>query len=75
MDTGGISVAAWKTWSFSAAGSWQDSRVGWNNDSYAPELREAINSQHFKNHDQTMRSKKLFHLLRQNFTGYSKIEN
>ena len=26
-------------------------------------------------HDQTMRSKRLFHLLQQNFTGYSKIEN
>ena len=31
--------------------------------------------QHFRNHDQTMRSKRLFHLLQQNFSGYSKIEN
>ena len=29
----------------------------------------------FRDHDQTMRSKRLFHLLQQNFTGYSKIEN
>ena len=28
-----------------------------------------------RNHDQTMRSKRLFHLLEQNFNGYSKIEN
>ena len=44
-----------------------------------PELREAINSadpiRSFRDHDQTMRSKRLFHLLQQNFTGYSKIEN
>ena len=28
-----------------------------------------------RDHDQTMRSKRLFHLLQQNLTGYSKIEN
>eukprot|EP00434_Breviolum_minutum_P043704 symbB.v1.2.038971.t1/scaffold6269.1/size19506/2 len=48
-------------------------------DAYGPELREAINSadpiRSFRDHDQTMRSKRLFHLLQQNFTGYSKIEN
>ena len=47
-------------------------------DAYGQELREAINSadpiRSFRNHDQTMRSKRLFHLLQQNFTGYSKIE-
>ena len=41
-------------------------------------LREAINSadpiRSFRDHE-TMRSKRLFHLLQQNFTGYSKIEN
>ena len=29
----------------------------------------------FRDHDQTMRSKRLFHLLQHKFTGYSKIEN
>ena len=61
---------------------WPQRDSGWLcliHDAYGPELREAINSadpiRSFRDHDQTMRSKRLFHLLQQNFTGYSKIEN
>ena len=47
-------------------------------DAYGQELR-AINSadpiRSFRNYDQTMTSKRLFHFLQQNFTGYSKIQN
>ena len=80
-------TASWKTWtsrSRELAGfkSWLEQFSGWLcliHDAYGPELKEAINSvhpiQHFRNHDQTMRSKGLFHLLQQNFSGYSKIEN
>ena len=80
-------TASWKTWisrSRELAGfkSWLEQFSGWLcliHDAYGPELKEAINSvppiRHFRNHDQTMRSKRLFHLLQQNFSGYSKIEN
>ena len=80
-------TASWKTWtsrSRELAGfkGWLEQFSGWLcliHDAYGPELKEAINSvhpiQHFRNHDQTMRSKRLFHLLQQNFSGYSKIEN
>ena len=61
---------------------WLEQFSGWLcliHDAYVPELKEAISSvlpiRHFRNHDQNMRSKRLFHLLQQNFSGYSKIEN
>ena len=62
--------------------SWLEQFSGWLcliHDAYRPELREAINSadpiRSFRNHDQTMKSKRPFHLLQQKFSGYSKIEN
>ena len=80
-------TASWKNWTsrgkeLSGFKTWLEQFSGWLcliHDAYGPELREAINSadpiRSFRNHDQTMRSKRLFHLLQQNFTGYSKIEN
>ena len=80
-------IASWKNWTsrgkeLSGFKSWLEQFSGWLcliHDAYGPELREAINSadliRSFREHDQTMRSKRLFHLLQQNFTGYSKIEN
>ena len=80
-------TASWKTWtsrSRELAGfkSWLEQFSGWLcliHDAYGPELKEAISSvlpiRHFRNHDQNMRSKRLFHLLQQNFSGFSKIEN
>ena len=80
-------IASWKNWTsrgkeLSGFKSWLEQFSGWLcliHDAYGPELREAINSadpiRSFRDHDQTMRSKRLFHLLQQNFTGYSKIEN
>ena len=80
-------IASWKNWTsrgkeLSGFKSWLEQFSGWLcliYDAYGPELREAINSadpiRSFRDHDQTMRSKRLFHLLQQNFTGYSKIEN
>ena len=57
--------------------SWLEQFSGWLcliHDAYGPELREAINSadpiHSFRDHDQTLRSKRLFHLLQQNFAGY-----
>ena len=78
-------IASWKNWTsrgkeLSGFKSWPEQFSGWLcliHDAYGPELREAINSadpiHSFRDHDQTMRSKRLFHLLQQNFTGYSKI--
>ena len=80
-------IASWKNWTsrgkeLSGFKSWLEQFSGWLcliHDAYGPELREAINSadpiRFFGDHDQIMRSKRLFHLLQQNFTGYSKIEN
>ena len=80
-------IASWKNWTsrgkeLSGFKSWLEQFSGWLcliHDAYGPELREAINSadpiRSFRDHDQTMRSKRLFHVLQQNFTGYSKIEN
>ena len=80
-------IASWKNWTsrgkeLSGFKSWLEQFSGWRcliHDAYGPELREAINSsdpiRSFRDHDQTTRSKRLFHLLQQNFTGYSEIEN
>ena len=49
------------------------------NDSYGPELWETIHADYpihpCRSPEQVMRSKRLFHILQQQFTGYSKIEN
>ena len=61
---------------------WMEKFCGWLcliQDAYGPELAEAINAtyriQPTRSPEQTMRSKRLFRLLQQNFVGYSKIEN
>jgi len=81
-------VPQWKQWNSRAkelAGfkDWLEKFSGWLSliqDHYGPELREALHSQHPivinpGNDQQMMRSKRLFHLLQQNFLGYGKIEN
>ena len=77
----------WKQWStrgreLSGFKDWMEKFCGWLcliQDAYGPELAEAINAtcriQPTRSPEQTMRSKRLFHLLQQNFVGYSKIEN
>ena len=77
----------WKTWhtrgrELSGFKDWLEKFCGWLcliQDAYGPELAEAINAsyqiQPTRSPEQTMRSKRLFHLLQQNFVGYSKIEN
>ena len=75
-------TASWKNWTsrkeLSGFKSWLEQFSGWLcliHDAYGPELKEAINSADPIRSFRTMRSKRLFHLLQQNFTGYSKIEN
>ena len=80
-------VPPWKQWStrgreLSGFKDWLEKFCGWLcliQDAYGPELAEAINAnyriQPTRSPEQTMRSKRLFHLLQQNFVGYSKIEN
>ena len=80
-------VPPWKQWStrgreLSGFKDWIEKFCGWLRliqDPYGPELAEAINAtyriQPTRSPEQTMRSKRLFHLLQQNFVGYSKIEN
>ena len=80
-------VPPWKQWStrgreLSGFKDWIEKFCGWLcliQDAYGPELAEAINAnyqiQPTRSPEQTMRSKRLFHLLQQNFVGYSKIEN
>ena len=80
-------VPPWKQWStrgreLSGFKDWIEKFCGWLcliQDAYGPELAEAINAtyriQPTRSPEQTMRSKRLFHLLQQIFVGYSKIEN
>ena len=90
MDEKGIPAMPappWKQWStrgreLSGFKDWIEKFCGWLcliQDAYGPELAEAINAhypmQPTRSPEQTMRSKRLFHLLQQNFVGYSKIEN
>ena len=47
-------------------------------DSYAQELKEALNLPYsvvIVNQDQAIRSRRLFHLLQQSFSGYSRVDN
>ena len=72
-------VPGWKSWTsrgkeLSGFKEWLEKFSGWLsliNDSYGPELWETIHA----DYEQAMRSKRLFHILQQQFTGYSKIEN
>ena len=80
-------VPPWKQWhtrgrELSGFKDWLEKFSGWLcliQDAYGPELAEAINAnyriQPTRSPEQAMRSKRLFHLLQQNFVGYSKIEN
>ena len=80
-------VPPWKQWStrgreLSGFKDWIETFCGWLcliQDAYGPELAQGINAtyriQPTRSPEQTMRSKRLFHLLQQNFVGYSKIEN
>ena len=80
-------VPGWKPWTsrgkeLSGFKEWLEKFSGWLsliNDSYGPELWETIHADYpinpCRSPEQVMRSKRLFHILQQQFTGYSKIEN
>ena len=80
-------VPGWKSWTsrgkeLSGFKEWLGKFSGWLsliNDSYGPELWETIHADYpinpCRSPEQVMRSKRLFHILQQQFTGYSKIEN
>ena len=76
-------VPPWKQWhtrgrELSGFKDWLEKFSGWLcliQDAYGPELAEAINAnyriQPTRSPEQTMRSKRLFHLLQQNFVGWA----
>ena len=80
-------VPGWKSWTsrgkeLSGFKEWLEKFSGWLsliNDSYGPELWGTIHADYpinpCRSPEQVMRSKRLFHILQQQFTGYSKIEN
>ena len=80
-------VPGWKSWTsrgkeLSGFKEWLEKFSGWLsliNDSYGPELWETIHADYpinpCRSPEQVMRSKRLFHILQQQFTGYSKIGN
>ena len=80
-------VPGWKSWTsrgkeLSGFKDWLEKFSGWLSlihDAYGPELWETIHAdypiQPCKTPEQVMRSKRLFHILQQQFVGYSKIEN
>ena len=78
-------IASWKNWTsrgkeLSGFKSWLEQFSGWlclSHDAYGPEMSHQLSRSDsiLRDHDQSMRSKRLFHLLQQNFTGHSKIEN
>ena len=89
MDTKWIPAAPlpdWKSWSNRAkelAGfkGWLEKFASWLclvHDSYGQELKEAMNLPHpvvTVSQDQAIRSRRLFHLLQQSFSGYSRVDN
>ena len=89
MDTKWIPAAPlpdWKSWStrskeLSGFKGWLDKFASWLclvHDSYAQELKEALNLPYsvvIVNQDQAIRSRRLFHLLQQSFSGYSRVDN
>ena len=89
MDTKWIPAAPipdWKGWNtrareLSGFKSWLDKFASWLclvHDGYAAELKEALNLQYpvvIVNQDQAIRSRRLFHLLQQSFSGYSRVDN
>ena len=80
-------VPGWKSWTsrgkeLSGFKDWLEKFSGWLSlihDAYGPELWETIHAdypiQPCRSPEQLMRSKRLFHILQQQFMGYSKIEN
>ena len=80
-------VPGWKSWTsrgkeLSGFKDWLEKFSGWLSfihDAYGPELWETIHAdypiQPCRSPEQVMRSKRLFHILQQQFMGYSKIEN
>ena len=89
MDTKWIPAAPlpdWKSWStrskeLSGFKGWLDkfaSCLCLVHDSYTQELKEALNLPYsvvIVNQDQAIRSRRLFHLLQQSFSGYSRVDN
>ena len=89
MDTKWIPAAPlpdWKSWNNRArelAGfkGWLEKFASWLclvHDSYAQELKEAMNLPYpvvIVNQDQAIRSRRLFHLLQQSLSGYSRVDN
>ena len=82
-----LPVPGWKSWTsrgkeLSGFKDWLEKFSGWLSlihDAYGPELWETIHAdypiQPCRSPEQLMRSKRLFHILQQQFMGYSKIEN
>ena len=79
-------VPGWKSWTsrgkeLSGFKDWLEKFSGWLSlihDAYGPELWETIHADYPIQPcrtEQVMRSKRLFHILQQQFVGYSKIEN
>ena len=78
-------VPGWKSWTsrgkeLSGFKDWLEKFSGWLSlihDAYGPELWETIHAdypiQPCRSPEQLMRSKRLFHILQQQFMGYSKI--
>ena len=89
MDTKWIPAAPlpdWKSWSnrareLSGFKGWLEKFASWLclvHDSYAAELKEALDLPYpvvIVNQDQAIRSRRLFHLLQQSFSGYSRVDN
>ena len=89
METKWIPAAPmpdWKGWNtrakeLSGFKTWLDKFASWLclvHDGYAAELKEALNLQYpvvVVNQDQAIRSRRLFHLLQQSFSGYSRVDN
>ena len=82
-----VPVPGWKSWTskrkeLSGFKDWSEKFSGWlslTHDAHGPELWETIHAdysiQPCRSPEQLMRSKRLFHILQQQFMGYSKIEN
>ena len=80
-------VPGWKSWTsrgkeLSGFKDWLEKFSGWLSlihDAYGPELWETIHADYpirpCRSPEQVMRSERLFHILQQQFMGYSKIEN
>ena len=89
MDSKWIPAAPtpeWKNWStrakeLSGFRNWLERFGSWMSlihDQYGAEMREAIRLQHpvvLVGEEQSMRARRLFHLLQQSFAGYNRVES